>query len=156
NLGAEWSASNAVIQTNGAGSWDVYVAQANAHVIIDVMGYFRAPSGGSASPAFVQGGNAFNAPAVLGTTDAQPLTLKANNETVWKAASGTLFDQTAPTVVAGSSANSADGVIGATIAGGGRISGDPPVYLGNQVTQHYGTIGGGFGNVAGNLGFVGG
>ncbi|MET0919416.1 MAG: hypothetical protein ABWY07_13500 [Burkholderiales bacterium] len=44
NLGAEWSASNAAVQTSGNGAFDVFVAQSNPHLIIDVMGYFAAPA----------------------------------------------------------------------------------------------------------------
>ena len=49
NLGTEWAATNAVVTTNTTGAFDVFVAQANPQVIIDVMGYFARPKnyGGS-------------------------------------------------------------------------------------------------------------
>lgn len=40
NLGSEWSASNTVVATGTAGQFDVYVAAATAHVVIDILGYF--------------------------------------------------------------------------------------------------------------------
>lgn len=58
-------------------------------------------------------------------------------------------------VIAGSSANNVTaGVRGATISGGGVPSGDSdPDFFGdspNRVTDHHGTVGGGFGNRAGD------
>jgi hypothetical protein len=43
NLGSEWSASNTVTLSSVTGQFDVYVAGANAHVIIDVLGFFAPP-----------------------------------------------------------------------------------------------------------------
>ena len=43
NLGSQWSAANSVVRTGVAGQFDVYVATANAHVIVDVLGYFSRP-----------------------------------------------------------------------------------------------------------------
>jgi hypothetical protein len=40
NLGSIWSASNTAVATGGAGQFDVYVLIANAHVVVDVLGYF--------------------------------------------------------------------------------------------------------------------
>jgi hypothetical protein len=40
NLGSTWSASNTAVATGGAGQFDVYVLIANAHVVVDVLGYF--------------------------------------------------------------------------------------------------------------------
>src|ERR1700687_1132281 len=44
NLATEWAATNALVSTNSAGAFDVYVAQANPQVIIDVMGHFARPT----------------------------------------------------------------------------------------------------------------
>ncbi len=97
-----------------------------------------------------QGGNAFGATAVLGTTDAHALDLRANNERVMRYEPNTI----SPNVIGGSPANSAtNGVRGATIAGGGVPAGDTdPDVAGegpNRVTDAYGTVGGGYDNVAG-------
>ncbi len=59
-----------------------------------------------------------------------------------------------PNMTSGAAANSTSvGVRGATIAGGGVASGSDPDYGGdapNRVTDHYGFVGGGFGNRVGN------
>ena len=47
NLGSEWSASNTAVITGPAAQFDVLVAVANAHVVIDVLGYFAPPQGGA-------------------------------------------------------------------------------------------------------------
>ncbi len=46
NLGAEWSASNTAVATGTAGQFDVFVAAANAQVVVDILGYFSAAIGG--------------------------------------------------------------------------------------------------------------
>ncbi len=98
-----------------------------------------------------QGGNAFGATGVLGTTDGHPLDLRANNERVMRFEPNTI----SPTVIGGSPANSTvAGVRGATIGGGGMPVGDtdPDVVAEgpNRVTDAYGTVGGGYSNVAGD------
>ncbi len=101
---------------------------------------------GGAINAFVQGGNAFGQPAVLGTTDNQNLTLGIGG------GNGVRIVQTvnaiAPNMVSGSSSNFADlgdatrgYVVAATIAGGAS----------NLVRGSYGTVGGGLDNSAGDL-----
>jgi hypothetical protein len=59
-----------------------------------------------------------------------------------------------PNVIGGSPANNVTaGVYGATIGGGGEVPGNPPIpYYEtlNRVTDAYGTVGGGFGNRAGD------
>jgi hypothetical protein len=101
-------------------------------------------------------------PAVnfLGTTDAQPLVLRTGNAASLRLApSANLFGSpplpATSNLVGGSVANSITaGVRGATIAGGGTPGGDSdPDYSSegpNRVTDHYGTVSGGFGNTAGN------
>ena len=49
NLGSEWSASNTAVSTGPAAQFDVFVAVASAHVIVDVLGYFAPPQGGFVS-----------------------------------------------------------------------------------------------------------
>lgn len=41
NFGAQWSGTSVNVPTNSAGSFDVYVDQATAHVIIDINGYYQ-------------------------------------------------------------------------------------------------------------------
>lgn len=112
--------------------------------------------------AFVQGGNAFGTIATLGTTDNQPLQLRANNITALRVWGDPLAVNGTATIIGGSLANSfAPGVHGATIAGGGTDAGDAdPTVGGNEgpniVTGSYGTIGGGAGNTAGLPGGAGG
>ncbi|MBK7146026.1 MAG: hypothetical protein IPH76_12795 [Xanthomonadales bacterium] len=93
----------------------------------------------------------------LGTTDAQPLVLRtANVQSLRIEPSAELFGGSPITanVIAGSSANAVTaGVRGATIAGGGVPSGNSDPDLAseapNVVTDHYGTVSGGYANVAG-------
>jgi hypothetical protein len=122
---------------------------------------------GCGNTAFVQGGNTFGAPAVLGTNDAQSLTLRSG---------GTAFNALLPggrgirmrdssaaspdspdsiNVISGSSVNAIEpAAYGATIAGGGTsvVSSECDVVGGicrNQVERPFGTVSGGYGNRAG-------
>ncbi|MCB1605603.1 MAG: tail fiber domain-containing protein [Xanthomonadales bacterium] len=105
-------------------------------------------------------GDAGSNPATnfLGTTDAQPLVLRTRNAASLRLEpSAELFNSIPITanVIAGSSANLAtSGVRGATIAGGGVPSGNSDPLFSNEapnsVTDHYGTVGGGFANQSGD------
>lgn len=53
NTGVQWSASNTVVRTGTAGQFVVYVATANAHVVVDVLGYFTRPQATSLECATV-------------------------------------------------------------------------------------------------------
>lgn len=94
----------------------------------------------------------------LGTTDAQPLVLRTRNVQSLRLEPSTILLNGTPitaNVIAGSSANSVTpGVRGATIAGGGMPSGDSDPDFDdeapNRVTDAYGTVGGGYGNRAGD------
>ena len=94
----------------------------------------------------------------LGTTDSQPLVLRtANVQSLRIEPSALLFGGLPVTanVIAGSHTNTVTaGVRGATIAGGGAPIGDSEPYFGeeapNVVTDAYGTVGGGYGNRAGD------
>lgn len=94
----------------------------------------------------------------LGTTDAQPLVLRVQNQRVARFEPSALLAGGAPVtanVIQGSVANSViAGVRGATIAGGGVPSdtSDPAISRGNPnlVTDAYGTVSGGAGNRAGD------
>ena len=94
----------------------------------------------------------------LGTTDAQPLVLRTLNVQSLKIEPSTVLFSGNPitaNVIAGSSANNVTGdTRGATIAGGGTLSGesDPnfPSEGPNRVTDSYGAVGGGYNNRAGD------
>ncbi|HPG61228.1 MAG TPA: hypothetical protein PK586_04425 [Casimicrobium sp.] len=122
---------------------------------------------GGAINAFVHGGNTFalgaGVASVLGNNDNRPLTLKAPQSTIkllvdpangddgLRISYATGTEGVAPNTINGSRVNSvAAGITGATVAGGGR-PGEP-----NQVTGHYGTVGGGYLNVVGQNSVVAG
>lgn len=81
----------------------------------------------------------------IGTTDAAPLILKANNARALRleyAQSGTSIGIN---LIGGYNGNSVDsGIVGATIAGGGGIANN--VTYRNQIQANFGTIGGGINN----------
>ena len=104
-------------------------------------------------------GDSGSSPAThfLGTTDAQPLVLRTGNVRslrIEPSAESFGGGPITANVIAGSSANAVTaGVRGATISGGGVPTGlsDPSFTdeAPNRVTDAYGTVGGGYGNVAG-------
>jgi hypothetical protein len=108
------------------------------------------------NPSFVNGGNAFGATAVLGTSDNQSLTILTNNQPTLRLIPATdSVDINTVTVINGSPLNTmAPIVVAGTIAGGGGTNGGTD-YV-NQVTGSYGTVGGGLGNTAGPESTVGG
>jgi hypothetical protein len=105
--------------------------------------------------AWLLGGNSGTSPAshFLGTTDNQPLVFKVNNRRAMQyryaentATAGQEFRSI--NVLGGSDLNSiAAGVVGATIAGGGKDNFDGTDYP-NRVTANFGTVGGGYVNLA--------
>ena len=116
---------------------------------------------GGAINAWTLGGNAFGAAGVIGTTDAFPVTLQSGGASVnvfVPGGDGLRIVQSgvasAPNVINGSMSNEVvAGVRGATIAGGGITDGTDPGYGAakrNRVTDIYGTVGGGWGNRAGD------
>lgn len=56
NLGAEWSASNTVVKAGTAAQFDAVVQNANAHLVVDVLGYFAPPAAGSVGTAQIADG----------------------------------------------------------------------------------------------------
>jgi len=120
--------------------------------------------------AWVQGGNAFGAPGAIGTTDAQPLTVKSGGAAVSLLTSGNnglrITESTSTTVgaivgggihpqtifantVNGSAANIvAANIVGATIGGGGFLDFNGTPAHPNYVGGHFGTVGGGLENSA--------
>jgi hypothetical protein len=108
------------------------------------------------NPAFVNGGNAFGTPAVLGTTDNNSLTVLVKNQRAMtlQPAVDSSYAGYNPNVIAGQAGNAVSpGVAGATIAGGGGCNpgtgGICSIAAANQVTGAFGTVGGGLGNAAG-------
>jgi hypothetical protein len=102
-----------------------------------------------ASGVWSVAGNSGTTPATqfIGTTDNQPLELRVNNLRVMRYEPNI----TSANVIGGYSANTVTaGKVGATIGGGGSSG------AGNQVTNDYGTIGGGLSNVAANWATVSG
>jgi len=103
---------------------------------------------------FAEGGNAFgtlpNNTAVLGTADGNALDVRVNDSRVMRYEPNAI----SPNVIGGSPANNVTaGVRGATIAGGGVPTGADPNFFNeapNRVTDAYGTVGGGYGNRAGD------
>jgi hypothetical protein len=122
---------------------------------------------GGAINAFVQGGNSFGAPAVLGTNDAQNLTVKSGGSQASflvgpgsglriTTPGGTTFPDM-PAVTNGSSANLAS-ARGATVGGGGDIANDCGDGVSvqfrpcaNKANGQAATVSGGMGNVADGL-----
>ncbi len=95
----------------------------------------------------------------LGTTDAQPLVLRTHNARHLRIDPSSQLSGATPitvNILAGSSDNGIWGSVrGATIAGGGVLSATDPDFPssdGNQVTDAYGSVGGGASNIAGNSG----
>ena len=138
----------------------VQVRGGGAHVAIDVVGYFAAPTG-SGGKFLMQGGNAFGTTAVLGTTDNQPVNINVNGARVARYEPSTF----SPNVIAGHANNaSGPGSDGNTIGGGGASGSDcfePSTgtnirSCGNKVTGGFNTIGGGRANVATDEGTVAG
>jgi hypothetical protein len=128
---------------------------------------------GCGNNAWVQGGNAFGAPGVIGTTDNQILTVQSAGAHIGlKVAGGNGLRVTkmsgtyseAVNVVNGSASNVAGPLIfgttiqGATVGGGGRegsncydhILGTNTRECGNRATEYFATIGGGTENAASN------
>jgi len=94
---------------------------------------------------FQQGGNAFGAGAILGTTDDRALEIHVHGSRAMRFEP----DAISPNLIGGSPANIVGaGVRGATIGGGGI----PPELAGylNNVTDDFGTVAGGSGNQAGD------
>ncbi|MEQ1595925.1 MAG: tail fiber domain-containing protein [Casimicrobium sp.] len=120
---------------------------------------------GCPGTAWVQGGNAFGMPGVIGTTDAQPLTVKSGGAAVSilnSSSAGlrilTLVDSSgfkSVNTIGGIHDNNVDSdVTGATIAGGGTFGGWDLLAYPNRVSGSYGAVGGGYTNVSGYLAVV--
>ena len=56
NLNSEWSASITAVATGAAGQFDVFVSTANAHFVVDILGYFGPPPPGAVVTAMLADG----------------------------------------------------------------------------------------------------
>ena len=124
----------------------VQVRGGGAHLAIDVVGYFAAPSG-NGGKFLMQGGNAFGTMALLGTVDNQPLTVLVNNTAGLRLAPATdAVGNTSVNVIGGFVGNVVDaGIVAATVGGGGFKRYDNASFA-NHVAKTYGTIAGGISN----------
>ncbi|MCG6118230.1 MAG: tail fiber domain-containing protein [Aquimonas sp.] len=138
---------------------EVAVREAGSAAFSGLPGRSQA-KGGSIGTCWSTTGDAGSSALVnfLGTTDNVPLVIRTNNMASLRitpnVVSGTAISAN---VVAGSSANRpaaiGSSVRGATVGGGGAPVDSDPAVAGegpNRVTDHYGTVGGGAGNRAGN------
>ena len=132
NIGAILSAGNATVPTGAAGEFDVFVATANAHVVVDVLGYFAPPSTTGTGLRLIPSTNVVDRPSVI-------------NGSASNTATGVGI------TVAGGSSNTGSGDYGTV--GGGRNNIAPSIYStvaggsSNNVGGDFSTIGGGLGNV---------
>ncbi len=119
--------------------------------------WVSAPGGGGpAGNAWQLGGNAGTTTGqFLGTTDAQPLELRASGQTGLRlSAAANASGETGVNVVGGFGGNSvAAGATGATIGGGGFKEANGVVHP-NQALGSYATVAGGFDNLGGDVGTV--
>jgi hypothetical protein len=87
----------------------------------------------------------------LGTIDDQPLEIRVNDTRALRIEPVGASGETTVNLIAGSSGNTvSDGVVGATIGGGGTVD-DP-----HEITGEFGTVGGGLANSADSYATVGG
>ena len=119
-------------------------------------------NGGPAN-AFVQGGNAFAATAVIGTSDNNAIDIRANGARVMRYEP----NATSPNILGGRPNNSVGAFAGQAVLSGGKVGNDCPEPVpgggtrarscANHANADYAVIGGGYSNSAGSWGaFVGG
>lgn len=136
------------VRPAGSGSYTPLLGRSKAALAPDVIGQCWSSTGDSGSNPSTN---------FLGTTDAQPLVLRTQNVRSLRIEPSSILQSGNPitaNVIAGSQINTTlAGVRGATVSGGGaNPTGDPDfaTVAGNFVTDHYGAVGGGFSNVAGD------
>jgi hypothetical protein len=168
NAAVATEANNVAVAAVAASQLNTLVAPVSGQVLsFDGANLvWAAPSAGTGT-GWSLAGNAGTAPDVnfLGTTDSQPLTLRADNQvgfqlqSVIEILAGTRT--TSMNIIAGWSGNGVtNDAVGATIAGGGEHFVNQSrlpfinLYYPNIVSGDFGSIGGGFGNTAANGGTV--
>ncbi len=136
------------VRPTGSGAFVPLLGRSKAALAPEAIGQCWSSTGDSGSNP---------ATNFLGTTDAQPLVLRTQSTRSLRLEPSSVLQSGNPitaNVIAGSAVNSTlQGVRGATIAGGGaNPTGDPDfnTVASNFVSDHYGAIGGGFSNVAGD------
>lgn len=137
---------------------DVSVRDAGASAFTPIAGRTKAYEAPLIGQCWSSTGDAGTNPAThwLGTSDAQPLVLRAHGAQALRIEPSDVLSGGVPitaNLVGGSFANSlAAGVRGATIAGGGAPAGTGQAIgpTANRVAAHYAFVGGGLGNVAGH------
>jgi hypothetical protein len=114
-------------------------AELDSHALADAQTFWKLNGNGGTTAA-----------NFLGTTDNQPLNLRANNARGLRIEPASDGTNQSPNVIGGIADNSVTpGVHSAVIAGGGR--GVPSIAsTANRVTDHQGVVGGGANNQAGN------
>src|SRR5439155_19510024 len=126
------------LRSTGAGTWAVGTIQAGDLPAMPAWSLAgNAATGCGASPCAT----------FLGTTDDSALELRVNNTRAYRIEPAVINGDPIPNIIGGSSGNNVTpGAVGATIAGGG--SGCAICF--NEVTDDFGTVGGGTGNRAGD------
>lgn len=175
-VGGQTIANAAVVPLSAGGGITVIAGVSGTELILDTNGYYapqtvvNTVNGLSGAVMLAQGTNititpsgqtltiANTAPAAwrltgnsgttagtnfLGTTDNQALELKVNGERALRLEPLSFPETWGPNLIGGFSGNFvAGGLVGGTIGGGGQIG------LVNRVTADFGTVGGGWNNVA--------
>lgn len=148
--------------SGGEQAWvEVAVRDAGAGSFSAIPGRTKAISAALIGQCWSSTGDSGTNPTTnfLGTTDNQPLVFRTNNVQSLRIqpsaeVSGPLNQPITSNTIAGASLNAARASVrGATIAGGGVIANVDPSHASggpNRVNSNYGTIGGGFGNTAGD------
>ncbi|HXG48815.1 MAG TPA: hypothetical protein VNO52_14410, partial [Methylomirabilota bacterium] len=129
---------------SGAGLTGLNASQLSSGTVPDAR---LAANVARTNQVWLLGGNAGTTPGThfLGTTDNQPLEVRVNNRRALRLEPNT---NNAPNVIGGYAGNYVSNtVIGATIGGGGAGDWFGNAYT-NRVLRNFGTVGGGWGNIA--------
>ena len=89
NLGSEWSQTSAIVVTQTAAQFDILVAQATAHVVVDVLGYYSPPTPGVVGTADIADGAITNSKLAAGALPAATIISTAFNSLALPPGSGT-------------------------------------------------------------------
>ncbi len=131
--GGAWATGTFISQTNPNGSFDAFVGNGQAmtaDMIVDVMGYFRAPEAGSNASLLIAGGHGLRIQSASTLEGVFPNVINGN--------SGNVVEKACPSGT--TCAPTTSQITGATIAGG----------VNNAVTGRGGSVGGGLFNQAGS------